>query len=64
LAIASLVASVIWLCGIGSIAGIVMGVIALNQVKHSGENGQGLAIAGIAVGAATLILGFIFTALA
>jgi hypothetical protein len=64
LAIASLVASVIWLCGIGSIAGIVMGVIALSQVKHSGENGQGLAIAGIAVGAATLVLGFILTAMA
>jgi hypothetical protein len=64
LAIASLVASVIWLCGIGSIAGIVMGVVALTQVKRTGEQGQGLAIAGIAVGAVTLILGFALTAMA
>jgi hypothetical protein len=64
LAIASLVASVIWLCGLGSIAGIVMGVIALNQVKHTGEHGRGLAIAGIAVGAVTLLLGFVLTAMA
>jgi hypothetical protein len=63
LAIASLVASVIWLCGIGSIAGIVMGVVALTQVKRTGEHGQGLAIAGIAVGAVTLILGFALTAM-
>jgi hypothetical protein len=59
-----LVASVIWLCGIGSIAGIVMGIIALNQVKHTGEHGRGLAIAGIAVGAVTLVFGFLLTAMA
>jgi hypothetical protein len=41
-----------------------MGVVALTQVKRTGEQGQGLAIAGIAVGAVTLILGFALTAMA
>ena len=41
-----------------------MGMIALNQVKHTGEHGRGLAIAGIAVGAVTLVLGFVLTAMA
>lgn len=56
LAITSLVMAIISLCGIGSIAGIVLGVVALNQIKASGEGGRGLAIAGIAVGAGTLLL--------
>ncbi|HJT96437.1 MAG TPA: DUF4190 domain-containing protein, partial [Mycobacterium sp.] len=60
LAIASLVASVIGfipfcIFGLGSIIGIVLGVVALNQVKTSGEGGRGLAIAGIAVGAVSLL---------
>ncbi len=51
MAIASLVASAIGvLCGIGSIVGIVLGILALNQIKQTREGGQGLAIAGIALG--------------
>ncbi|OBB76038.1 MULTISPECIES: DUF4190 domain-containing protein [Mycobacterium] len=61
LAIGSLVASAIGvLCGVGSLIGIVLGIVALNQVKNSGEGGRGLAIAGIAVGAATLLLNIVF----
>jgi hypothetical protein len=60
IAIASLVSSLIgWLpfCGwIGSIIGVVLGVVALNQIKRTREGGNGLAIAGIAVGAVTLLL--------
>lgn len=37
-------------------AGIVCGHIALNQIKRTGENGRGLAIAG-------LIIGYVYTAL-
>ena len=57
LAIFSLVASVIGLlCGVGSIVGIVLGVIALGQIKRTGQDGRGLAIAGIAVGAVSLVI--------
>jgi hypothetical protein len=42
-----------FLCGI---AGIVMGIIAMNQIKQSGQKGQGLAIAAIAVGALNIVL--------
>lgn len=62
LAIASLVASAVGiLCGIGSLVGIVLGIVALNQINNSGEGGRGLAIAGIAVGAATFLFNIIFT---
>ncbi|WP_326549139.1 DUF4190 domain-containing protein [Mycolicibacterium sp. ND9-15] len=44
------------LCGIGSLAGIVLGIVALNQINDRNEGGRGLAIAGIAVGAVTLVL--------
>ncbi len=40
-----------------ALAGIVLGIVALSQLKSRGEGGRGLAIAGIAVGAAALILG-------
>ena len=49
------------LCGIGSIIGIVLGVVALNQIKQTHEGGRGLAIAGIAVGAVTLLINLIWT---
>ncbi len=62
LAIWSLVASVIGVvCGIGSIVGIVLGIIALNQIKQTPQAGRGLAIAGIAVGAASLVISLIWT---
>ncbi|TGD88021.1 DUF4190 domain-containing protein [Mycolicibacterium sp. CH28] len=61
MAIASLVASVIGvLCGIGSIVGIVLGGVALSQIKQTRQGGYGLAIAGIVVGVATLIIGLIW----
>ncbi len=60
LAIASLVASAIGvLCGIGSIIGIVLGIVALNQIKQKNQGGHGLAIAGIAVGAVSLVLSMV-----
>lgn len=57
LAIASLVSSVVGLlCGIGSLIGIILGVIALNQIKQTGQGGHGLAVAGIVVGAASMVI--------
>jgi hypothetical protein len=62
MAIGSLVASVVGVCcGIGAIVGIVLGIIAMNQIKTSGEKGNGLAIAGIAVGVVALLLNGLWT---
>ncbi|BDX30836.1 hypothetical protein TUM20985_13830 [Mycobacterium antarcticum] len=58
-AIAALVSSVVCLFGLGSIIGIGLGVYALNQVAVTGENGRGLAVGGILVGAVTLLLSMI-----
>ena len=61
LAIGSIVASVIGLlCGIGSIVGIVLGAVALNQIKRSREGGYGLAVAGIVIGVASLVISIIW----
>lgn len=63
LAIVSLVASIVGICcGIGSIAGIICGFIARNQIQQSGgtQEGEGLALAGIIIGFVTLGLSIIF----
>uniref|UniRef100_UPI0013C4E060 DUF4190 domain-containing protein n=1 Tax=Mycobacterium kyogaense TaxID=2212479 RepID=UPI0013C4E060 len=61
MAIASLVASILGVCcGIGSIVGIVLGIVAINQIKQTRQNGHGLAVAGIAVGAVTLVISLIW----
>jgi uncharacterized protein DUF4190 len=61
MAIASLVASLVgFLCWLGSIAGIALGIVALNQIKQTREDGHGLAVAGIAIGALSLVVGLIF----
>lgn len=67
LAITSLVSSIVgalasFMCLIGvplTILSIVLGVVALNQVKQKNQQGRGLAIAGIAIGSAALVLEFI-----
>lgn len=55
LAIASLVSSFFI-----SLLGIILGHIALNQIKRTGEGGRGLAIAGLIIGYIGLVLGIIF----
>ncbi len=56
MAIWSLVLSILTLGGIGSIAGIWLGVRARDRIDQSGERGRGLAIAGIIVGVITLLV--------
>ena len=48
------------LCGIGSVIGIVLGAVALNQIKRTRQGGYGLAVAGIVVGVASLIISLVF----
>jgi Domain of unknown function (DUF4190) len=67
MAIASLVASIVglvfgfflmFLCFVGFIPpliGIVLGVVALNQIKRTGEQGRGFAIAGIIIGGVAFV---------
>ncbi|CAN5152019.1 hypothetical protein BH09ACT6_BH09ACT6_09870 [soil metagenome] len=42
-----------------SVAGIVAGHIALSQIKRTGEKGHGLAIAGLIIGYARLVMDFV-----
>ncbi|MFZ4372298.1 MAG: DUF4190 domain-containing protein [Mycobacterium sp.] len=61
LAIFSLVASVVGLlCGVGSIVGIVLGSIAISQIKKTRQGGYGLAVAGIVVGVASLVISIVW----
>ncbi|WP_306364277.1 DUF4190 domain-containing protein [Nocardia sp. CC227C] len=64
MAIASLVVSILGLATlffcllpIGSLVGLILGAVALNQLKQSRQEGRGLALGGIWVGAAGLALG-------
>ena len=62
-AIASLVLGIVWMYAIGSILALVFGYKARNQIRESGEQGSGLATAGIVlgwVGIAGTILLFVF----
>jgi Domain of unknown function (DUF4190) len=57
LAVASLATSFTGLfCCLGSIVAIVLGAVALDQVKKHRQEGYGLAVAGIALGVAGLVV--------
>ena len=63
LAIASMVLGILWVYWIGSILALVFGYVARDQIKRSGQAGDGMAIAGIVlgwVGIGFLILGLAF----
>jgi hypothetical protein len=51
-AIASLVCSAVGLmcCGLTSIVGVILGVIAMRETRRSGQDGHGLALAGTIIG--------------
>lgn len=63
----SLVSSILGITllpGLGSVAGIVLGHIAMSQLKRTGESGRGLAIAGLVVGySGIVIIGLIVAAI-
>lgn len=55
LAIVSLVLSIIGF----NIVAIILGFVAMNQVKKTGENGRGLALAAVIIGFAEIVIGII-----
>lgn len=65
MAIASLVVSLVALicCSFGfipAIIGIILGVVGGNQIKQTGENGAGMAKAGIIIGIVAIVLSIIW----
>lgn len=58
MAIASLVCSIagLFTCAVSSIVGLILGFVAMNQIKQSGEEGRGMALAGVIIGGAVLAL--------
>jgi len=58
LAIASLVLGVLWLVWLGSLLGLILGLVALKQIKNRNQGGRGIAIAGIVLSVLWLV-GFV-----
>jgi hypothetical protein len=60
MAIAALVCGICgFLCYVPGIVGIILGIIALNDINRTGRRGKGMAIAGIVCGGAWIALGVI-----
>ncbi len=43
-------------CGVPSIVGAILGHVALNQIKQTGEEGRGMALAGVIIGWVAFVL--------
>ena len=63
-AIAALVCSLSGLvfCGLPSIAGIILGIMAMRETKRTGQDGFGLAVAGLAIGVVIVVLMLVYVA--
>lgn len=55
MAVWSLILSIVWLGGLGSLAGIALGALARRRIAETGERGAGLAVGGIVIGVITLV---------
>lgn len=61
LAIIGLICSILGLCcGIGAIIGIILGVVAQNQIKQTGQQGEGIAKAAIIIGVIAVVLQILY----
>ncbi len=62
LAIASLVLGLLFCVPFASLVGLILGIVALNQIKNSGGaiQGRGMAIAGIVLGAISMAIGILY----
>ncbi len=50
MAIASMVLGIVWVYWIGSILALIFGHVALNEIRRTGQGGEGMAITGIVLG--------------
>ncbi|MYW03678.1 DUF4190 domain-containing protein [Streptomyces sp. SID3343] len=50
LAIASMIVGIIWIYWLGSLLAVIFGHIALSQTARTGQQGRGMAIAGVVLG--------------
>lgn len=55
LAIASLVLGILWLFWLGSLVGLILGLVALKQIKRRNQGGRGIAIAGVVLSVLWLV---------
>jgi Domain of unknown function (DUF4190) len=55
LAITSLVLGVLWLFWLGSLVGLVLGLVALKQIRSRNQGGRGIAIAGVVLSVLWLV---------
>ena len=39
------------LCGVASVVGLILGIIGMREIKRTGQEGHGLALAGVIIGA-------------
>ena len=58
MAVAALIVSVVSLvfCGLTSIVGLILGIVAMRDTKRSGQEGYGLALAGVIISAIPIAL--------
>ena len=57
MAIAAMVCGICgFLCIVPGVVGIILGIVSLSQLKRTQQNGRGMAITGIVVGAAWIVL--------
>ena len=63
-AIGALVSGIIGLllcfCCIPSIVAVVLGILAMNETKRTGQDGHGMALAGVILGGISIALGIVF----
>lgn len=61
-AIAALVTSLVGLtlCGLPSFVGVILGIIAMRETKRTGQEGYGLALAGVIIGSVVTVFAVIF----
>jgi hypothetical protein len=57
--VTSLVGLPLCWCFIPSIVGVILGIVAMNDTKRTGQDGHGLALAAVIIGAVTLVGGIL-----